>query len=115
MTRNGRPRARFAAQIARYSKTPVCRSTPTMIIMPSSRKMTFQSTPVSSEKNAVSASTAPISDHERGAAEGRGDAVDPLGGDQDVGDAKTAIAARPGRSRRRGGSRSIAAVERRPA
>ena len=30
-----------------------------MIIMPSSRKMTFQSTPVSSLKNAVSALTTP--------------------------------------------------------
>ena len=48
MTRKGRPRARFAAQIARYSKTPVWRSTPTMTIIPSSRKMTFQSTPVRS-------------------------------------------------------------------
>ena len=49
ITRNGSPRARLAAQIARYSKMPVCRSTPTMTIMASSRKMTFQSIPVSSE------------------------------------------------------------------
>ncbi len=59
ITANGRPRARFADQIARYSKTPVCLITLTMIIMPSSRKMTFQSTPVSSLKNAVCASTTP--------------------------------------------------------
>ena len=49
MIRSGDPLARLAAQIAMYSKTPVCRSTPTMIIMPSSRKMTFQSIPVSRE------------------------------------------------------------------
>ena len=61
ITGNGRPRARLAAQIARYSKTPVCLSTPTMTIMPSSRKMTFQSMPVSSEKKAVFASMTPIS------------------------------------------------------
>jgi hypothetical protein len=36
-------------------------STLTMIIIPSSRKMTFQSTPVSSLKNATSASTTPSS------------------------------------------------------
>ena len=56
---NGRPRARLAAQIARYSKMPVSRITPTMIIMPRSRKMTFQSTPVSAEKKAASASLIP--------------------------------------------------------
>jgi hypothetical protein len=49
ITRSGDPLARFAAQIAMYSNTPVRRSTPTMIIMPSSRKMTSQSTPVSWE------------------------------------------------------------------
>ena len=59
ITANGRPRARLADQMARYSKTPVCLMTLTMIIMPSSRKMTFQSTPVSSLKNAVWASTTP--------------------------------------------------------
>ena len=59
ITAKGRPRARLADQIARYSKTPVCLMTLTMIIMPRSRKMTFQSTPVSSLKNAVWASTAP--------------------------------------------------------
>ncbi len=47
MIRSGEPLARLAAQIATYSKTPVCRSTPTMIIIPNSRKMTFQSIPVS--------------------------------------------------------------------
>ena len=41
--------ARLAAQIAMYSKTPVCRSTLTMIIIPSSRKITSQSIPVSWE------------------------------------------------------------------
>ena len=59
MIRSGEPLARLAAQIAMYSKTPVCRSTPTMIIIPNSRKMTFQSIPVSWEKNASSASTMP--------------------------------------------------------
>jgi hypothetical protein len=39
----------FTDQIARYSNMPVFFSTPTIIIMPISRKMTFQSTPESSE------------------------------------------------------------------
>ncbi len=60
ITRNGRPLARFAAQIARYSNTPVRCSTATMSIIPSSRKMTFQSMPACSEKNACSASVAPM-------------------------------------------------------
>ena len=34
ISRYGRPRARLAAQIAMYSKTPVCRRTETIIIMP---------------------------------------------------------------------------------
>ena len=34
ITANGRPRARLAAQIARYSNTPVCFTTLTMTIMP---------------------------------------------------------------------------------
>jgi hypothetical protein len=51
----------LAAQIARYSKTPVCFTTLTITIMPNSRKMTFQSTPVSSEKNAASPLLAPMS------------------------------------------------------
>ena len=49
MIRSGEPSARLADQIAMYSKTPVCRSTPTIIIIPSSRKMTSQSIPVSWE------------------------------------------------------------------
>ncbi len=49
MSRNGFPRERLAAQIARKSNTPVCLITPTMTIMPSSRKMTFQSMPSCSE------------------------------------------------------------------
>jgi hypothetical protein len=49
ITRNGEPRARLAAQIATYSKPPVWRSTPTMTIVPSSRKITSQSIPVSCE------------------------------------------------------------------
>jgi hypothetical protein len=49
ITRSGEPLARLAAQIAMNSNTPVLRSTPTMIIMPSSRKMTSQSIPVSAE------------------------------------------------------------------
>jgi hypothetical protein len=61
ITRNGRPRARLAAQIAMYSNAPVRISTATINIIPNSRKMTFQSIPDSSEKNACSASVAPIS------------------------------------------------------
>ena len=61
ITRNGRPRARLAAQIATYSNTPVRCSTATMSIIPSSRNITFQSMPASSEKKACSASVAPIS------------------------------------------------------
>ena len=61
ITRNGRPLARFAAQIATYSNAPVRFRTATISIIPSSRKMTFQSTPDSSEKNACSASVAPMS------------------------------------------------------
>jgi hypothetical protein len=49
ITRNGEPLARFAAQMATYSNTPVRRTTPTMIIMPSRRKITSQSTPLSWE------------------------------------------------------------------
>jgi hypothetical protein len=45
--------------MARYSKTPVWRMTLTITIIPSSRKITFQSTPVSSPKNATLASTTP--------------------------------------------------------
>ena len=59
ITRNGRPRARFAAQIATYSNTPVWRSTPTITIIPKSRKTTFQSIPVSSEKKVSSGPTMP--------------------------------------------------------
>jgi hypothetical protein len=61
ITRNGRPPARFAAQTARYSNAPVRMTTATISIMPISRTMTFQSMPDSSEKNACSASVAPIS------------------------------------------------------
>ena len=61
MTGYGRPRARFTAQIARYSNSPVRRSTATMSIMPMSSMMTFQSMPASGEKNACSASVAPMS------------------------------------------------------
>ena len=49
MMRSGEPRARLAAQIATYSKTPVCRSTLTMTIIPNSKKMTSQAIPVSRE------------------------------------------------------------------
>jgi hypothetical protein len=49
----------LAAQIATAWNTPVCLRMLTMIIIPSSRKMTFQSTPVSSEKNAERALTMP--------------------------------------------------------
>ena len=61
ITRNGRPRARLAAQIATYSNAPVRWITATISIIPNSKKMTFQSIPDSSEKNACSASVAPIS------------------------------------------------------
>ena len=59
MILSGDPLARLAAQIAMYSKTPVCRSTLTMIIMPSSRNITSQSIPVSREKNTSSELTTP--------------------------------------------------------
>ena len=59
MIRSGDPLARLAAQIAMYSKTPVWRRTPTMIIIPKSRKMTFQSIPVSCEKKTSSAPMMP--------------------------------------------------------
>ena len=49
MTRKGLARALLTDQIARYSNRPVLLSTPTIIIMPMSRKMTFQSMPESSE------------------------------------------------------------------
>ena len=49
MMRKGEPLARLAAQIAAYSKTPVCRRMLTIIIMPNIKKMTSQSTPVSAE------------------------------------------------------------------
>ena len=65
MIRSGDPLARLAAQIATYSKTPVCRSTPTMIIIPSSRKMTSQSMPVSWEKNTSSDADDPEGHHDR--------------------------------------------------
>lgn len=60
ITRKGLARARFTAQMARYSNSPVFFSTPTIIIMPMSRKMTFQSTPLCSEKKADLSSVAPI-------------------------------------------------------
>ena len=59
ITRNGRARARFTAQMARYSNTPVRCMTPTMIIMPRSRKTTSQSTPVSGLWKASSNVTTP--------------------------------------------------------
>lgn len=51
-TANGRPWPRLGAQIATYLNTPVRASTATMSIMPSSRKMTYQSIPASRERNA---------------------------------------------------------------
>ena len=82
----GRPRARWAAQMARNSKIPVSPSTLTMIIMPSSRKMTFQSTPDSGEKKASSAPLMPRARTSSGAAESGGGAWHPpLGRDQQVG------------------------------
>ena len=49
MSRKGLPLDRFAAQMARKSNRPVCLITPTITIMPSSKKMTFQSMPSCSE------------------------------------------------------------------
>src|ERR1700742_1466189 len=49
MMRNGEPLARLAAQIAAYSKTPVCCRMLTIIIMPNIKNMTSQSIPVSAE------------------------------------------------------------------
>ena len=83
-TRYGLPRARLAAQIATYSKTPVCLTTLTITIMPSSRKMTFQSMPVSSEKNAACAVARPDHQHQAGTDQCRLHPGHPLGGDGDV-------------------------------
>ncbi len=69
----GRPRARLAAQIARYSKMPVSRITPTMIIMPRSRKTTFQSTPVSVGEEGRFGVADPEREHQRGTAQRGGD------------------------------------------
>lgn len=49
MTRKGLALAFLTAQIARYSNMPVFFSTPTIVIMPISRKTTFQSIPESCE------------------------------------------------------------------
>ena len=49
MMRTGEPFARLTDQIATYSKTPVWRRMLTIIIMPSIRKITSQSIPLSSE------------------------------------------------------------------
>ena len=49
MSRKGLPFDRFAAQMAKKSNRPVCLITPTITIMPSSKKMTFQSMPSCSE------------------------------------------------------------------
>src|SRR5918994_5758282 len=46
--------------MATNSKTPLCRRTPTITIIPNSRKMTFQSIPVSSEKKISWPRTEPI-------------------------------------------------------
>ena len=89
-SRAGGPRDVRAAQRARNSKSPVCLRIPTITIIPKSRKMTFQSIPVSWSKNAVSASTSPISGHRRDATERGGDAVHLLGGDERVGDEEDA-------------------------
>lgn len=61
ISRYGRPCDRLAAQIATNSNSPVRLRTETISIMPSSRKMTFQSIPATSEKNACSGRVAPIS------------------------------------------------------
>lgn len=84
ISRYGLPRARRAAQIAMNSKIPVRFSTATISIMPSSRNRTFQSMPVCSEKNACSASVAPMKQHHHRAAQGRGHPVHPLRRDEDV-------------------------------
>ena len=49
MMRIGEPLARLTAQIATYSNTPVWRMMLTIIIIPSIKKMTSQSIPLSSE------------------------------------------------------------------
>lgn len=49
ISRNGLPRERFAAQMAKKSNNPVGLIIPTMIIIPRSKKMTFQSMPSCSE------------------------------------------------------------------
>src|ERR1700761_7951965 len=50
LMRKGEPLARLTAQIATYSNTPVWRRMLTIIIIPSIKKMTSQSIPLSSEK-----------------------------------------------------------------
>ena len=97
ISRAGRPRDVRAAHSARNSKSPVCLRIPTITIIPKSRKMTFQSTPVSRLKKALSASTRPIDGHRRDAAERRSDPVHLLGGDEGVGDSEDP---RPRRARR---------------
>ena len=52
MIRTGSPRPILALRMAMYSNRPVGRMRLMMIIMPTSRKMTFQSTPYSSIWNA---------------------------------------------------------------
>jgi len=49
MMRSGEPPARLTAQMAMYSKTPVWRRMLTITIMPSIKKMTSQSIPLSWE------------------------------------------------------------------
>ena len=85
ITRSGEPLARLAAQMARNSNTPVFRSTLTMIIMPSSRKITFQSAPVSGEKKASSAVQRAHGEQDAGAAEGGDHFWEALDRDQHVG------------------------------
>ena len=60
ITRKGLAFALFTDQMARYSNRPVFFSTPTIIIMPISRKMTFQSMPLCSEWKADVSSVAPM-------------------------------------------------------
>ena len=86
MIRSGDPLARLAAQIAMYSKTPVCRSTPTMIIMPEQQE---DDVPVDSglvREERVLGTDDPESEHDRRPAQGHQRLVDAVAGNQDVGD-----------------------------
>ena len=100
MTRNGRPRARLTAQIARYSNTPVCLQHADDQHHPEQQE---DDVPVDAgvfgEERVSRRRWRRSSSISAGPAEGGGDPVDLLGGDQDVGDQRTTATAHPGAGR----------------